>query len=462
MLTPEKKGIFSKYRLLWIWGAIIAQGGVLLIAGLLLVIVAVLVLVIGGYVGFHVVESPGFCGAMCHSYMKYSYESWKKSDHHGVNCGKCHYEPGLKGFYEGGIKGAVYEMWVYYVTGEYEEPYASNKILPISGKSCKRCHAEEKLEMKETVFDNVSFSHNHHLSYRELKEKAGLRVKCTLCHTRDERVHMEEDASICFLCHLRSKGDLSLSCLDCHTNPPKVVYEGMRYNHPDWEDSSQCTVCHSEMGRGEGKVAKELCVRCHDDHFLEEHFPRSVTNARDMHETHVGEDKARCLECHEGIEHQAKSPFELNCELCHLNEKRMYEGINAFGTRVSPSMMVTEAEMSCGDCHLKENKYQPQESGCQECHEGESNRSIKRCQDRYQLMVSELKVLKGTVAKALREAEAEDRDIPEARVLFDQADFNLKIVEGDVSAGVHNVTYCEALLAEAKEKLDRAGKELQK
>jgi len=100
MLTPEKKGIFSKYRLLWIWGAIVAQGGVLLITGLLLVIVAVLVLVIGGYVGFHVVESPGFCGAMCHSYMKYSHESWKKSAHYGVNCRKCHYEPRLKGLYE--------------------------------------------------------------------------------------------------------------------------------------------------------------------------------------------------------------------------------------------------------------------------------------------------------------------------------------------------------------------------
>jgi len=77
-------------------------------------------------------------------------------------------------------------------------------------------------------------------------------------------------------------------------------------------------------------------------------------------------------------------------------------------------------------------------------------------------MVSELKVLKGTVVKALQEAEAEELDVLEARVLFDQAGFNLKIVEGDVSSGVHNFTYCEALLAEAKEKLDLAGKELQK
>ncbi|UCD84232.1 MAG: hypothetical protein JSU92_13280 [Deltaproteobacteria bacterium] len=459
MLTPEKKGIFSKYRLLWIWGAIIAQGGVLLIAGLLLVIVAVLVLVIGGYVGFHVVESPGFCGAMCHSYMKYSHESWKKSDHHGVNCGECHYEPGLKGFYEGGIKGAIYEMWVYYVTGDYEEPYASNKILPISGKSCKHCHPEEKLETRETLFNSVSFTHDHHLSDRELEESAGLRVKCTLCHAKDEKVHMEEDTSICFLCHLRSKGDLSMSCLDCHTRPPEVVYEGMRYNHPDWKNSSQCAVCHPEIGSGEGKVAKELCVRCHDDRFLKEYYPDSITSARDMHEIHVGEDKARCSECHEGIVHETKRPFEVECGLCHPNEKRMYQGINAFGTRVSPSMMFVEVEMSCVDCHRKEDKYRPQESGCRDCHEGETNRSIEECQAQYKLMLSKLKGLRDSIAKALQEADGEDS--LEARSLFDQASFNLKVVEDDLSSGVHNFTYCEALIAEAKEKLELAGKELQ-
>lgn len=463
MLTPEKKGIFSKYRLLWIWGAIVAQGGLLLIAGLLLVMVAVLVLVIGGYIGFHIVESPGFCGTMCHSYMKYSYESWEKSDHHGVNCGECHYEPGLKGFYEGGVKGAVREMWIYYVTGDYEEPYHSTKILPITGESCKRCHTEEGLETKETLFKTVAFSHDHHLSDRELEDRTGLRVKCTVCHANDEKVHMKEDTSLCLLCHMGDSERLALSCLDCHTSPPEVVYEGMRYNHPDWNESSRCTVCHQEMGRGKAEVVRESCVFCHDDQFLEDHFPRSVTDARDTHRMHVGEDKARCLECHEGIRHQTERPFELKCELCHLNEKRMYEGINVFGTRVSPSTMVTEAEMSCGDCHLKENKYRPQESGCRDCHEeGEPNRSIKECQAQYQLMVSELKVLKGKVEKALREAEAEDRDIPEARILFDQADFNLKIVEGDVSAGVHNLTYCETLLAGAKKKLEQAGKELQR
>jgi len=322
-------------------------------------------------------------------------------------------------------------MWVYYVTGDYEEPYSTNKILPITGESCKHCHKEERLEGKESLFDSASFSHDHHLSFRELKEKAGLGVKCTLCHAKDKRVHVKEDTSLCFLCHLRSNGDLSLSCLDCHTKPPKVVYEGMKYDHPDWD--SQCSVCHPEMGSGEGKVVKELCVRCHDDHFLKEHFPRSVTSARDMHETHVGEDKARCLECHEEIEHQTKRPFALKCELCHLNEKRMYEGINTFGTRVNPSMMFAEVEMSCGDCHRKEDKYRPQESGCRECHEGEPDRSIKECQARYQLMVTELKVLKDTVVKALQGAEAEEQDVPEARGLFDQSVYNLKFVEEDLS-----------------------------
>ncbi len=446
MLEPEKKSVFEKHRPLWIWG------GIVVFVALAILIVVLLILpggIVGGYALYRGIESPGFCGLVCHN-MRPAYESWKTSTHHGVRCQECHSEPGFGGFIKGTIIAAIKESYQY-VTEDYgEEPM----VLEIPDESCLRegCH-KLRLLRGETKFKRVTFDHHKHMEPMPQGKDLG----CTSCHSQMVvGDHMTVTESVCFICHFKHNiaHPTPSSCPSCHTYPiGPVEYIGMTFRHEEeMAEGHQCEDCHQEIGKGEGGVKRERCLACHQD---ESYFERHE-DAEFMHEHHVAEHTVKCFLCHEEISHSIERPLELSCVICHEEEDRIYRGIDVYGTSVRPSIKLTTLGMDCVDCHLKENEYRATEEGCETCHQGKRDRTILGCQYEIKGKLDELTPLVEKVEEGLKKTALKGTALATANASYGEARWYMQMAKGDVSSGVHNFAYSEELLKEAERKLESA------
>jgi hypothetical protein len=296
MLNLRKRSVYAKHKVLFIWAGIVVE--VVLLAAL-----AVLAIVVFGSIYIRVVEDPKFCGSLCHE-MEATYSSYKSSSHNGILCSECHSEPGVKGFTKGLIVDAAHEVYIH-MSGE--EFYDMDDLHPkISDAACLRheCHKVETLVEKKNLFmnDNV-FGHSAHLSAASDQAHAGgpaaaeassssVELNCTSCHSQSKERHMAVDKRVCFLCHFDSKADAKMrDCNSCHAIPAPDHDEYMAD-----EDIESCSDCH-EMEAAEIEVLSESCVECHGTE-------KASLDSASAHKLHVGPQEARCMECHEPIEHE--------------------------------------------------------------------------------------------------------------------------------------------------------------
>ena len=92
-----------------------------------------------GYHGYHFMESPRFCGEVCHVVMEPEYTAHKRSDHAGVACVKCHIGPGASWFVKSKLSGAWQVVAV--STSTYPRPIETPvKALRPAPETCHECH----------------------------------------------------------------------------------------------------------------------------------------------------------------------------------------------------------------------------------------------------------------------------------------------------------------------------------
>ena len=446
MLEPEKKSVFEKHRALWIWG------GIVFFVGLAVLMVVLLILpggIVGGYALYRGVESPSFCGVVCHN-MKPAYQSWQSSTHHGVRCQECHSEPGFGGFIKGTVIAAIRESYQYLTQDYGEEPM----VLDIADENCLResCH-KLRLLKGETKFKRVVFDHEKHME----PMPEGKELGCTSCHSQMVvGDHMTVTESVCFICHFKHNvaHPTPSSCPSCHTYPiGPVEYIGMRFSHEEeTAEGHACEDCHHEIGTGEGGVKKERCQACHKD---ESYFERHE-DAQFMHEHHVAKHTVKCFLCHDEISHSIERPLELSCVVCHEQEDRLYRGVDVYGTSVRPSVKYRDLRMDCGDCHLKEENYKAKEEGCETCHKRKKGRTILACQTEVKTRLSDLLPLVEKVEAQLEKSTLKGAVPTQATAAYGKARWGVEMVSEDVSSGVHNFGYSKELLTEAERGLRSA------
>ena len=286
MLNLRKRSIYVKHRALFILAGIIVE--VVILAALV-----VLAAIVFGSAYFRVVEHPKFCGSLCHN-MEASYESYKKSAHGGIHCAECH---SRTGFVDGFLKDTIYaagkEVFVYL---EGEAFYDMDELHPrIPNESCLRheCHKIESLIERKSLFkeDNI-FQHSSHMP------DISPALNCSSCHSQSKEKHMAVDQRVCFLCHFAdSSSEKMQECSSCHAvlalkhdDEPYRDYMGVE------EDLPACNECH---GFETQKIVapSEKCDECH-------HAKMEPLDAASAHEKHIRSQKARCMECHEPIEHE--------------------------------------------------------------------------------------------------------------------------------------------------------------
>lgn len=454
-------------------------------------VVTVILLVLA--VTAEITSRPEFCGS--HHYIRPYYESWTRSTHSEVECGKCHYPPGMKGYLVRKWK-AVSEVALF-VTNTYEgEPHAE-----VKDEGCLRsgCHSTDNVPGL-VEYKTLTFSHRKHLpcgqhhlmgefsdidempegmaasgnqppeGHEQFLEKLprGRVLRCASCHSQivqgDTDEHMTVTESTCFLCHFKDtpSGQPIAGCPSCHEPPDDMVLiNGMEFSHRQYLDEDvDCMQCHSGVVEGDGAVPQERCYTCHDRvERLQEYENHTV-----IHQVHVTDHTIDCLNCHLEIRHGKRDmtqTLELDCRGCHIEThaetQALYVGLGD-GVSSLPDPMFL-ARVSCIGCHTthENNTMMASADTCADCHGETYGHMEEQWQTGAMRLVGEIGGRRAQVAREIEMVKGNGvspDDIATAEALLASADKNISTIT--LGNPVHNVKFSERLVMTANAQLAMA------
>ena len=107
-------------------------------------IVNIAILAVATYGAVHYMETPSFCGQVCHSAMAPEYTAYQQGPHANVPCVSCHVGSGAGALARSKIDGA--RRLVGFVTGRIERPIPTpvHTMRP-ARETCATCHWPEKI-----------------------------------------------------------------------------------------------------------------------------------------------------------------------------------------------------------------------------------------------------------------------------------------------------------------------------
>jgi hypothetical protein len=108
-----------------------------------LTLVNLVIVGVAGYEAVHWMDSPRFCGQMCHTPMEPHFVQWSGASHARVPCVSCHVGSGAVSFANAKREGAR-QLWTV-MTGTYARPIPT----PVSNmrparQTCEQCHWPDK------------------------------------------------------------------------------------------------------------------------------------------------------------------------------------------------------------------------------------------------------------------------------------------------------------------------------
>ena len=102
--------------------------------------VNIVIVLLAGYGGLHWMESPAFCGQVCHTPMQPQFTAWQDASHARVACVECHIGEGAAGFV---ARQAVRRAAARHVsTTSYPRPIPPGAEMPpgAQAQTCGGCH----------------------------------------------------------------------------------------------------------------------------------------------------------------------------------------------------------------------------------------------------------------------------------------------------------------------------------
>jgi hypothetical protein len=101
--------------------------------------VNLLIVSVAGYEAVHWMETPSFCGQVCHVPMEPHYTQWQQAPHARVRCVDCHVGSGTGAFVQAKLNGIRQLIGV--MTGAYERPVPTPvRNMRPPEYTCARCH----------------------------------------------------------------------------------------------------------------------------------------------------------------------------------------------------------------------------------------------------------------------------------------------------------------------------------
>jgi hypothetical protein len=100
--------------------------------------VNIVIVLLAGYGSLHWMESPTFCGQVCHTPMHPQFTAWQAASHSRVACVNCHVGEGASGFVHAKLAGV--RQLVHVMTNSVPKPIPPGGDLPPVDQTCLNCH----------------------------------------------------------------------------------------------------------------------------------------------------------------------------------------------------------------------------------------------------------------------------------------------------------------------------------
>jgi hypothetical protein len=102
--------------------------------------VNIVILLLAGYGSLHWMESPTFCGQVCHTPMQPQFTAWQGGPHGRIACVHCHIGEGARGFARAKLSGV--RQLAHVATGSFARPTPPGAEMPpgAQGQTCSGCH----------------------------------------------------------------------------------------------------------------------------------------------------------------------------------------------------------------------------------------------------------------------------------------------------------------------------------
>jgi NapC/NirT cytochrome c family protein len=112
--------------------------------------VNVVILLLAGYGSLHWMESPTFCGQVCHTPMQPQFTAWGEARHARIACVKCHIGEGAAAVVHAKLSGV--RQLLHVATNSYPRPIPPGAEMPpgAQAQTCASCHQAER-----TVGDRI-------------------------------------------------------------------------------------------------------------------------------------------------------------------------------------------------------------------------------------------------------------------------------------------------------------------
>ena len=203
-----------------------------------------------GYFGVHYMDSPTFCGEVCHTVMLPEYTAYQGSPHSRVHCVQCHIGPGASWFVKSKVDG-IRQLWAV-AFNTYDRPIPSpvHDLRP-ARETCEHCHWPDKFTgdvvrtFPEFGDDEANTdgsttlqlrvggggwrfggphgihwhtSQNHRVEYIASDEKREVIPWVRLVDANGRSVEFVADGAD--PAALKARGDVrTMDCVDCHNRP---------------------------------------------------------------------------------------------------------------------------------------------------------------------------------------------------------------------------------------------------
>lgn len=397
------------------WRRRLKKVGLLLGAGLLLLILVGLPLGIGAE---YYTSQPQFCGS-CHIMDPY-YESWSDDVHAGSGhaaCVDCHYAPGEQHTFMAKFRGL--SQLASYFSGRAG---AGRPKAHVNDASCltSACHGDRKFMTAELSVGSVPFSHAAHLDpegaviYANRSELTDLRIALADAVGADRLTEIErigrslqpvDERTRELVTWLHAQG------LDDHRD---AILAYVEYLHTevriDQLSELKCASCHQfDTTLGDHfRVAKTSCYTCHFTNqafntatgkCLTCHEPPSgpvavhggphavsqtTTTTATMDHATIVANGVDCRSCHDDLIHGTGRVTDRDCRNCHDQDRFLenFDGRTTETVRDYHRVHAAGQRARCNDCHTviehrlldavanggPEALLSPVQQDCQHCH----------------------------------------------------------------------------------------------
>jgi hypothetical protein len=98
------------------------------------------IVLLAGYGSLHYMESPGFCGQVCHTPMQPQFVAWSAGPHASTPCAQCHIGEGPGAFVRAKLAGV--RQLSHVLTNSYSRPTLPGAEMPpgMQAQTCRGCH----------------------------------------------------------------------------------------------------------------------------------------------------------------------------------------------------------------------------------------------------------------------------------------------------------------------------------